>query len=987
MIGSAIHITPQGFSDGWASLQNECGMARTRLERACSAADIAEAWTALSAGRLTSFATTTLHRVQRLNRMTAAALLTLLDHGLIGDKDIHAYRLWRLVPYTDPARQVLSAVRADLELLREKVRSLGLNLRTQIGEPGSTLPRRLCLFFGLATTARGGARVELRRLPFKRRDVQTFTRLHFQGRPGNIGRHFFVSEMTAAGTDAWLIAAATGHGHVGAEVFSDSMGVAPALALARLGEVLESILAPLHLAPVPGAASGVLPARLAASASPNLATDPYLHPRRGDSGRILPPAADPLTPIALSIIGRVEAALCKSAAIPALGAGEVPMCLATLDGIHPSDLLEAQAATPDVLRTTAKVLTLAWRRTGCAGEILQPLCARTVLAIQLASSKESICSDVQMRAAGAWVRGECPEVLWPSDDRDVFIVYCALAQRWHRFQSAPAEMAAASRAIFSASANRESVLRLADPHRPTRFAAMPFVPVRTAISRERVKLRSALSELKRALGEQGNTRAKHGEEQKRSRALLKSIEAIDAAGDLPALRAKDVFREECRCWIDDDLRASGAGRQYSSLRTYGTQVFIGLELISATDDMLLWQAPDFESWFARVRSALRKPDDKEDPDMVGVRRFLLIGRDRLGWDVPDELLRGVSPFAMDGRRKAAAATLVYSFDYAIARKIVEERLAEWPLLLQAARIDLGLREAVPTRSGERATLDANCLTAESDRTIFRNAGYSDKKSGSGVRLCTIPTELAADIRQRAAAPGRAQSAFLFLDEDGSDWSTVDSIDRVENEALTLVTGDPSYRPHCGRAAAGCNIAWPRWEASASALFNGRGVSEMPMPPTTLEFNRVVRATMECGQGHAGTFLTYYASVWPFLRAISANARLRSYEPEEAFITQALGSTDAVRAARSRARLKGERVSAWDVITRVATERCGLPALQRLQPMPVLAAATTTAPTQDAIARYLLARTTGTPRDQAAQRFGIAISLANTLDTHLHGRKQ
>jgi hypothetical protein len=985
MIGSAIHISPEQYRDGWASLQTACGTERSRLESAKSAAEIADVWTKLSAGRLASLATTTLHRAQRLNRLTAASLLTLSDYGLFGDKDVDPYRVWRLFPYTDLARQVLSAVRADIELLRKKALEFGVHLPLQIGEPGSPLPRRLCLFFGLET-ANVGSSTQLRRVPFKRSSVQALTKRHFHGNPANIGRHFFVSEMAATSTDAWLIAAATGHGHVGAEVFSDSMAVAPVHALSHLKEVLESIVAPLSLATVPGAEEPVEEAKLTPCPAPSLLTDKYLHPKRGPNGRILPPAADPLTPIALLVVSCVEATLSTRAVIPELGEGEVLMCLATLEGIHPADLLEAEAQMPAASGTTNKGLTLVWKRNGCAGEIPQPLCARTVLAIDKSKCRVSVCSDAQMRAAGAWVRATCPEVLWPADDRDVFLAYCALAQRWHRFHNAPAELAAASRTIFAAAANRESVLRLADPHRPTRFELLPFVPLRTAASRERVQLRAALSEIKRAIGTQGNTQAKHGEEQARSRALLKAIEPIDTTGDLPALRAKEVFRAEALCWIDDDLRASGAGRQYSSLRTYGKQVFTGLELISVTDDMSMWTAPDFATWFSRTQKALRKADDTEDPDMVGVRRFLLVGRDRLGWDVPDELLRGVSPFATDGQRKAAAATLVYSFDYANAHKVVDRRLTEWPLLLEPARIDLGLREAVPSRSGERATLGSNCLTAESDRIIFRPAGYSDTKSSSGVRLCTTPTELAASIRHRTATAARAKSSFLFLDEDGSDWSTVNAIDRVENEALTLVTGDPSYRPHSGRAAAGCNIAWPGWEPAASGLFNGRAVSAMPSAPSTLDFNRVVRATMECGQGHAATFLTYYASVWPFLRTISANTRLRSYEPDEAFITTALGSTDAVRAARSRANRRGDSFSAWDVVARVAAQRCELPAMKRLQPMPVLAPITTSAPTQDAVARYLLARTTGTPRDEAAHLCGIAISLATTLETELQRRE-
>ena len=984
MVGSAIHITPAQLRAGWTSLQSGSADDLERLRNAHSEVAVAESWTALSAGRLASLTAMTFHRVQRLNRMTAGAFLGSPDYGLLGDKDVDAYRIWRLVPYTELAKQVLQAVRADIELLRVKARELRLDLRIQIGEPGSELPRRLCLFFGLRMES-DGAREQLRRIPFKRGDVQKLTNLHFD-RPANIGRHFFISALAAASTDAWLIAAGTGHGHVGAEVFSDSMAVSPVDALDQLRKALESILAPLALDPVPSVKFDAPLMGPAACAAPSLQSDPYLHPRRRASGRILPPAADPLTLTSLMVVGRIERLLATRASIPAVGPGVVAACLVTLDGIHPFDLLEAEAQMPDALTTTNQVLTLVWTRSGCVGEILQPLCARTDLAIEKVSARDSVCSDAQMRAAGKWISSLCPELIWPKDARDAFLVYCALAQRWHRFHKAPAEMAASSRAIFAAAANRESILRLSDSHRPTRFEALPFTPVRTGISKRRVQLRSALKELKRELSSQGNTRARHGEEQLRSRKLLKAIRSIDTAGDVPALRAKEVLEQECRSWLDDDLRSSGAGRQYSSLRTYGAEVFAALELISVNDDMSLWTSPDFIYWFSRAGASLGKAGEEKDTDMVGLRRLLLTGRDRLGWDVPDELMGGVTAFKTDGQRASAAATLIYSFDYANAHRVVDRRLAGWPSLLEPSHIDLGLREFVPLRAGERATTAADCLTPESDRFILKNAGFSDKKSPAGVRLCTLPSALATDIRQRTASQVNAGSEFLFLGEDGTDWSTFDAIDQVANEALTLVTADPSYRPHCSRAAAGCNIAWPGWEAAAEAIFHGRAVSTGQPDAKVLDFQRIVRATMECGQGHASTFLTYYASVWPLLRAISANARLRAFEPDETFVAEALGSTGAVRAARSRARRNNARFSSWDVIARLATQRCALPSLKRKQPMPVIAPSTSSEPTRDAIAKYVLARTTGTPRDQAALQCGVAISLAISIELQLDRRE-
>lgn len=598
MLGSPIHITPAEITSGWASLQDQCAAQLSNLIDAQSADGLATAWTALSIERLTRLVTVTKHRAQRLNRLTAGALLTHSDFGLFGDKDVDPYRTWRVFPYSDIARQVLNAVRADIELLRQKVREMKFDLRAQIGEPGAPLAQRMCLFFGLVATPTGN-RVHIRRQALRRRDLSASTKKHFQS-PANIGRHFLCTEPALAGIDALVIAAGTNHGHIGAEVFSDSMAVAPADALSQLADAIATSLGKLGLQKVPSS-QGYLPTPgLAPYPAPSISSDAYLHPKRSADGRILPPYADPHTLVALRTVGRAWRTLASTASIPELGDGVAAACAAVLDGTHPADLMEVQAQMAGALATTGLALSLCFTRTGCAGEIPMPLCARAAVAINSLRDRTSICSDAQMRLVGAWIRKLCPEVIWSIDNREAFLQLCALAQRWHRFHEAPSTLAAASRAIYAAAPNRESVLRLADPHRTTKFENLPFVPIRQGISLERTKLRTALKELKSALGMQANTRAGRGEEQKRARALLKSIQSVNTDGDLPALRAKEVLSKECDYWLNDELRGSKAGRQFSSLATYGTRSFAGLTLLHPADDISTWPAPDFIYWFKRV---------------------------------------------------------------------------------------------------------------------------------------------------------------------------------------------------------------------------------------------------------------------------------------------------------------------------------------------------------------------------------------------------
>jgi hypothetical protein len=631
-------------------------------------------------------------------------------------------------------------------------------------------------------------------------------------------------------------------------------------------------------------------------------------------------------------------------------------------------------------------MCLVFARRGTSGEICVPLNPRTALAVEK-SGKQAIGTSEQFKTVGKWVQRTFPELLWPADAGDTFLAFCSLCARWHRHHIEPSTLAAASRAVPSAAANRESMLRLAGMRPKCAIHGHDtFVPLRSGPTGKRLRTRSALGEIRNNLSKYGDRRAEIGEEQQRARDLKAELASIAAHGDFPALGAKKIFSIECDRWLEQHHRAAKAGLQFSSLDTYGTEVIAGLQLIPVWDDQEEWSAPDFCEWFAEVQALLTKPSDSP-PDLFGISRFLLIGRDHLGWDVPDVLLRGQSFVPKDGLRKAAAATLTFSFDYSTARTIVDRRLQSWPLILDTAQLAMDFRAEVPSRAGERCTLLANCLTSRSNRVVFQNHGFSDIKSPNGIRLCPISDSLAAKIRARsqtADTKGGARS-HLFLDESGEDWTGIDSAEKVNTDAMIVATEDPSYRSHSSRGFVACNLSWPGWEAPSKGLLDGNPVSAAVDWQPLADANRVVKAAFSMGVVHASTLLIYYSANWPLLRAIAVNRLLAEHEPAPTFITKALGDTQAVRAARTRAASKGERFSAWDVVGRIAVARAALPQLERKQPSPVMAprsARQASPPTRQAIARYLLARKTGTPREAAAERHAIPIEHAIELDERM-----
>jgi len=976
MPGSTIVIDTGRFVAGWASLQADTSLAWQRLDEAATVHDLATTFTALSRHRLLAFCTLTLHRAQRLERLTAGALLSDLEFGLLADKDVDAYRRFRLVPYVAPVREILAAVTADVDLLRAKCAKLGLDLSGQLGAPGGALPRRTALFFGLRPDPANPHR--LIRVRLAKGDVDTLAKKNW-GRPANVGRHFLINALLAARLDVSTVATATGHAHIGAESFSDSTGVAPAAVHADLRRGLTSVVAGLGLMAVAGPFGTGRVAQPARAPAPRVATDPYVTPRLDAAGRVLPSPFDPHTLPALAVVSHVWRVLTERALLKELGPAEGTLCAVALDGIHPQDLAEACAA-----QGIGKSACLTFRRAGCHAEISLPLCARTILAIQ-AHPQAHIGSDTQFAAVGRWLQQECGCLAWPEHPQEAFLAFYACAARFHRFHGAPAVLAAASRALPAAAANRRSMLRLAAKSAVAPVVVADFVPVRIGASRQRVRSRAALAQIQRALSAPASIRAAAGEEQARARKLDGVLAHIDIAGDLPAQRAVEALRAECALWLDPRQRAAKAGRQFSSLYTYASEIFVGLRMLAPGEDLSTWDAPDFVDWQARVAAAQAEPGDSA-PKLFGLRRFLLMGRDHLQWDVPDALVNGESPLRADPRRRSAAASLILAGDYAVAEAIVRRRLAEWPRLLEAALLELELRRHVSSRTGERVTLAADCLTPESARLVLRNAGYSDKKSRNSIRLSTVPPALAQAIRMRSAVPDATGETrtHLFLDSKGEDWTTADAVHTVVTDALVAATGDATLRAHSSRAAAACALAFSGWEAAARTIFTGHGVAGALSWPRPESPSAVVRTAIEMGVGHARTFLTYYCPIWPVLRAVEVNRLLAAHPPTPAFIAAALGDTQTVRAARSRARQAGEAFSAWDAIGRLAADRAALQPLEETSLPPVFAPAAQAAgfPAANTLARYVLARSTGTPRDVAAQEHGIPIHLANHIDSHL-----
>ena len=333
-------------------------------------------------------------------------------------------------------------------------------------------------------------------------------------------------------------------------------------------------------------------------------------------------------------------------------------------------------------------------------------------------------------------------------------------------------------------------------------------------------------------------------------------------------------------------------------------------------------------------------------------------------------------------RQSSAATLLRIEDFQAARPLVRHALRDWPLAQKRADLLLDLLIEVPARTGELNTAFARCVAAASRMLCIQPAGFSALKNSLAVRLIALSEALADRLLDFDGEEIDGLGEFLFLDEDGDDWTMLNAIRGAIHQALLLVTGDVNLRFHAARGSAACRIAFPQWEAWAKSLMSGAtGAAFGGMAPHAIR-ESVAQAISALGHGRVPTFLGYYYSVWPWVRAHELRLMLIGVNVPIAFEKQLFDTTEARRAAKSRAERAGQRFDHWDWIGRQMATRLAAPALSSGQAPPVLTPEDgegSAAPALAALTRYGLWALAGVPSATAGHHCGVGALFAASMD--------
>jgi hypothetical protein len=343
--GTNNTLTPDQIRDGTKRLQMQMADALARLPRVRDRAALITTWDLFVCATLGLLVYFLGHRGTALWRLQMQALYLHPRYILVDDKDVGSHLRHRLLPKTAIVIDILNTYADGLSRLSKALQRLTLSHR---GLPTlNDFGPRTQAFFQLLphpTSARRVRRAQVNHARLERTVVEAFG-----AKSLNVGRHNLVASLIKPGVKRHVVRVLTGHANSGAEVSGDASLLPPVIAIEELEESLEEINRSLGIPTVAGepvSASrivGPLPTR----------NDVYLNPRVDETYRILPPASDRFTPVALVVTRLARRSLCEGNGPEGAGA-RFALSLACFDGLAIDDIKAIWETHPTAFRAARR---------------------------------------------------------------------------------------------------------------------------------------------------------------------------------------------------------------------------------------------------------------------------------------------------------------------------------------------------------------------------------------------------------------------------------------------------------------------------------------------------------------------------------------------------------------------------------------------------------------------------------------------------------
>lgn len=887
-------------------------------------------------------------------------------------RDVLASPDWIYI-FDKPGRQrsarllVLSKLLEDLIRVARLARDKLLARLVELGVQPDRLPSRLrrvsaedCLFFHLEQ--KGPA--DKRRYEVRALDDTTMLLVSQQWNgPANMGRRFWL--QCASEHTAWMLEQAiSGHGRGLNNLGTTCLALPVMRILMGTRDFVQSTLDALRLSPVGEGIEGK-------PADVELALDLRSIDRRkrvGSGETDIPTHyCDTKTPAALVIVGALRTAAAKGVGL-SHGARALLSLIARAYICHSADVADAwdELSKPS---SGSGAPWISWTRP--SGQPLRmPLEPITHKAADLVTDWPALhVAESELRA---WLREQCatgalPMVHWPARRGATITALCVLVARWVRVHVAPFLVQAYRPSTLAAVLHEDSIARLLDPSKPLGSATAQKFGSRTASMRRRGAGMTDLAWLLNQVGAVTGDATPVGQRQKRSKKVLKRLQATVSEASDPAAIPGDYSAsdEPAEDASEDEVKQAQALLEGvlpfvnpSALSDLGVMVLHWLELECA---LTVRRGPKhlkpstIYKYISRVHAALTQHGRDLDPtemvrgDWRRLTRAMLKRRAdeaagnaddrRIAWQRMLRTLAGTEHYSaaasalpdsqgavsVEKYRPSAASTHVPLAAEKQLRLGIDRVFRDEPLARVQAHGILSLLMDPGMRRGEVCASRLSHLAEDGSFLVKMASGQDHLKTRRAVGPAPLsPQEgaLLLGLKELMETIKPLPRYFFTVPGGEDDLHDAYAIYEVLVQITREVLGE-EWHGHSHRGSAAVRRLTPSLESVIGRLASG------PFRPADA---RRLMAELEgagphhlaevlTGIGHASdrTFTRRYCAVWPILYAAAAHASLQ--EPDGLEV-------DAVPALPEGVRPKID----WLQAPRNATGRCdaSLSPAQRLE---------------------------------------------------------
>ncbi len=875
--------------DGFSNLCTDVATYYNMLLMATSNEQAVEAFNLLAPRCLSIFTIGCAGRGNNSERINAASVLVSDIMFVLDDKLTDGEKTTRVLPHTSLTRSALKIYLSAREII---VKRLNLSMGSATSPLFCAVSLQRVTNTNESITS-GDFSSEWKVL--EAADLTQLAKDYFKA-DLNFQRHEFVTDLSEALVNRWLIRVLTGHGSHLTHAFSHPQNVAPIEGIRELAIELEKsyprvIGRSQRLSDCAESISfrNTTPLLLPLDIKPNLIVN---FGNAYSSAEILP-QTDRQCLIDWKLVSDVRSLLAVGDMTPT---DCVPTLVSLLvhTGVPTVEIALDFCCGSRKLFSVGRMQGLTWSRRHCVHDIWLPMQKPTLLLISQIPTGTKFERNLVIADTARWLRSIAGYSAWSKSDPEVLKRFSTACERWRRIELPPSLCMLASPHLETACLSPESLQRLAEPksHIPCDIGSLARAFLRPAGASVRNHNLEGLGSILNKARERKDL----GGQIARAQFVVKEIELLDVAPTSIFNFSKNFILRECSAIVEGLTkgRISTLSTRWSTLHPTLNEYPQDFEFEDLEED-------DFNEFTDKVNAYCLKvmrfnPTLEDKKYYVGngkertarardalQRLFRNLQRD--GWDISSAVWENIGGATVHYPRLSASSTLVLPAAISKIASAAKAVFSDHPRLAKSLLTKVSLMSKFPMRIGEASTVPMHCVTDCGEIAVCITPFATDK-SGHSPRVWPIDQKLVELLDSLSEQQSEIEPSGKWLyrfDDRAADEDQI--VNQQIGVLLRWATGDQSARPHALRGVAYQNILWPGWiDFSTEYLSKGKNSFEcyrwIHRQSSQTRWTLPAHAMQAAGHGAVDPGFQAYAAAWPIIYSIHLTASLSKSQPSD-----------------------------------------------------------------------------------------------------------